>query len=310
MQRVRVFDLIFVQGLRRVCDSPRSPGQREDRGDERGCEARAADCAPGPLESFAAFFVFAFRGGVVHRDPRIGIRVGGDIGNGALFAASDRFPVGGALLPDRSGERNTAAASAGAVAIGGAFACTAVVPDGLARPRSTGAERAQQAGTSHRNHVWGGGGIVGEASFFFVFGVPVQVAVVSRRRCDDDAGLFEGACAVFFRRHARRGPAPGVRDLRGAEPGSRFLGFFEVFERGRVGLDEHDLAALAGCVGDLDVERYLFSPSIGFFHFLASRFPCFLGFFGHCFAFADRFFCFPCFGARGKGQVPCFPSSG
>ena len=91
----------------------------------------------------AAFFVFAFEVGVVDGHPRIGIGVGGDIGDGTTLAASDRFPIGGALLPGRSGQRHAAAAPAGAVA----------VPYRLARPRSAGAERALQAGAADRDHV-------------------------------------------------------------------------------------------------------------------------------------------------------------
>ncbi len=44
------------------------------------------------------------------------------------------------------------------------------------------------------------------------------------------------------------------------------LGGFEIRVGGRVGLDERDVAALAGRVRGLDVERDLDAPPLGFFH--------------------------------------------
>ncbi len=50
-----------------------------------------------------------------------------------------------------------------------------------------------QTRAADRDHVRRGGGIVGEASFRGFCGSPVQVAVVAGGRCDDDAGMVEGA---------------------------------------------------------------------------------------------------------------------
>ena len=231
----------------------------------------------------AAFFVavFAFRAGVVDGDPGVGIGVGGDIGDGTFAGAAHPRPVRDGLLPGGRGEHHAAAAAGGAIA----------VPHGLARPRAARAKA--QAGAAHRNHVRRGGGEADFAPFRAVFRIPVQIAIVAGSRRDHDAGMVERAGALQGGSLALLGARPRVRDLPGAEVGSAALSRFEVFIARPVGLHEHDVAALAGGVRDLDVERDLDRPP---------------GRFRGLFAFRPRAFArrFQFFGRLWERQAPGF----
>ena len=86
VQRTGGLQLVFIQRLGRIFHAARATRERERRGDQRRGDARAADRAPVQHVFHFRFFiaVFTFRARVVDGDPRIGVRVRGDIGDGTF----------------------------------------------------------------------------------------------------------------------------------------------------------------------------------------------------------------------------------
>src|SRR6185312_8060508 len=275
--------LRFVERLRGVGAGVRAAREGEHGGDDRRGEGGAAVGAPVRQRLFFfAFQVPGFAGfagfvGVADHHARVRVGVGGHVGDRAKRPASDRAPVRDRLLPGGRAELHAAAAAARARA----------VPDRLAGPAAAEAERREPR-AADRDDRRRGGRERGPGRFA-EFVVPVAVAAVARGGGDDGprVGVGQvrgGGCQEGFLRRA-----PRVRDLPGAEfLGSRD-GFGQVGEFLGVRLDEQDLAALAGRVGGLDVERDLDAPADRFFGFFFGRFDAgFEGFFEFFRGFRER----------------------